>query len=262
MKRDTLIKKFKDILNLTIEILDKHTSGRKNKFNNYFYLNYIMRILFYGEHWNTFYCDKCDRSTIRKKFYKWQYLGVFRIAHEELLLKYVKNRTFKKLFIDATIIENFNCNSKMIDYYYKIKSKKQLKLSIISDLNNVPLSYILSNPKPHDSTFIKPLIKQLHINIKRNSQLIGDAGYLSLQKQYLLQGKKLNIITPIKKNQIVTLKKKQQIKSILRDRYKVEQTFSHLKRSYCRVRKLEDRHIKNYETFLLMAFSCQIIKQL
>jgi len=60
----------------------------------------------------------------------------------------------------------------MIDYYYKTKNKKQLKLYFINDSNNIPVSYILSNPTPHDCTFIKLLIKQLSINIKNNLYLI------------------------------------------------------------------------------------------
>ena len=77
MKRFTLINKYKHILNdvinnLTLNKKDKR--GRHNKFENYFYLNYILRILFYGEFWNTFDCKSCDRSTIRKKFYLWFFL--------------------------------------------------------------------------------------------------------------------------------------------------------------------------------------------
>ena len=51
MKRNTLINIYKKILNNIIEKVDKYTFGRHNKFDNYFYLNYILRILFYGEYW-------------------------------------------------------------------------------------------------------------------------------------------------------------------------------------------------------------------
>ena len=58
-----------------VNIAAPNSSGLShNKFENYFYLNYILRILFYGEFWNTFDCKSCDRSTIRKKFYLWFFL--------------------------------------------------------------------------------------------------------------------------------------------------------------------------------------------
>ena len=66
MKRNTLINIYKKILNNIIEKVDKYTFGRHNKFNNYFYLNYILRILFYGEYW--IQCRK--PKIIKKKMFK------------------------------------------------------------------------------------------------------------------------------------------------------------------------------------------------
>ena len=66
----------------------------------------------------------------------------------------------------------------------------------------------------------------------------------------------------------MAVKRKNQIpnnakdKKILKDRYKVEQTFSHLKRSYKRIDTIEDKKLHNYEIFLMMAVTCQFIKQL
>ena len=70
MKRETLIKKYSHILDETITENIKHKVGRKNKFNNFVYLNYIFRVFFYGESWiNLELKHDIDRSTIRKKFY-------------------------------------------------------------------------------------------------------------------------------------------------------------------------------------------------
>lgn len=52
MKRDKLIEIYKNML---LKIIKKLDVGRKNKFSNEFYLDYIFRILFYGG--NTFYCQ-------------------------------------------------------------------------------------------------------------------------------------------------------------------------------------------------------------
>jgi len=69
MDRNKLINTYKKFLIEVIDILDIYTTGRKNKFPTGFYLGFILRILFYNDHWNTFVCPvSCDRSTIRKKF--------------------------------------------------------------------------------------------------------------------------------------------------------------------------------------------------
>ena len=167
MKKKILIKKYKKILNHLI-LLYKNKLGRPLKYNNNFYLNYILRILFYGDKWNTFICSKlCDRSTIRKRFYKWQSMGIFSAAYDILKKKYLSNKQFTNLFIDASVFQNEHCSNKeLINYYYKFRSKKQTKLSCICDNNSIILSYQLSNPKYHDRTFIKPLLKKLPNNIK------------------------------------------------------------------------------------------------
>ena len=158
MKRINIINKFKHILNrIIINIVNSQkTVGRNQKFDNFFYLKYIFRILFYGDLWETFHCPKSiDRSTIRRKFYKWRDLGVFKLVYDKLFLAYTNNKIFKNLFIDATCIQNMNCSNVDICCYYKIKSKKQLKLSIISSQNNIPLCHVLTNPKPNDNQHIK-----------------------------------------------------------------------------------------------------------
>ena len=60
------MKHYKNVLLDVIKIFDVHKLGRKNKYTTDFYIDNIFRILFYGECWNTFKCNKCDRSTIRK----------------------------------------------------------------------------------------------------------------------------------------------------------------------------------------------------
>jgi hypothetical protein len=108
-----------------------------------------MRIFFYGEIWETFYCPDCDRSTIRKKFYKWSDQGIFGEAYYTMFYKYTKNRSFKRLFIDSTIIQNKNCSDKNVTFGgHKFKGKKQIKISAITDSNRCVLSYNVTNPKP------------------------------------------------------------------------------------------------------------------
>ena len=134
MKRITLMNIFKKILNSAIELLCPHKLGRKTKQDNNFYINRIFRVFFFGECWNNIDCGELDQSTVRKRFYKWDECGIFDYAYSKLFKMYSNNRTFKHLFIDSSIIENFNCSDKeYIDFCYKMKTKKTTKLSLICD---------------------------------------------------------------------------------------------------------------------------------
>ena len=203
---------------------------------------------------NTFQCIFCDRSTIRKKFYKWKNLNVFNIAHNEMYNIYSKNRCFKTLFMDSTVIQNLNGSFNEIDYYYKIVSKKQIKLSVLSDNNNVPISSIITNPKIHDSKLIKPLINNIQCNLKNNVKILADKGYITNQTIYQKKYKKISMVTPLRKNQKKKLSEENK-KLLKNKRYKIEQFFCNIKNSYKRIRYIMDSKYDNYNTFIIMAFT-------
>ena len=146
----------------------------------------------------------------------------------------------------------------------KVRNNLNYLLSIISSQNNIPLCHVLTNPKPNDNQHIKILISKLrnnkNIKLSKNTKIIGDKGYLSTQKKYNVNKVKVTLIVPKKINQ------KSRYNRInnksLNKRFTVEQTFSHIKRTYRRLQLIYDRDIKNYETFLLMAFTCQIIRKI
>lgn len=261
MKRQTLIKNYKSILVDVINTVFKKTScGRKKKFKIEFYLDYIFRILFFGEFWNTFYCPSCDRSTIRKKFYLWIKHDIFNIAYKILENKYHINRSFKHLYIDSSIIQNINGSNEKIDYYYKVVSKKQTKLHVIVDSNKIPILWTFSNPKNHDMKIGKEIIKKLDVNLKNKSCVIGDKGYVVKNKKIRTTTKTITVIYPTRKNQIK--QNTEYEKTILKSRYKVEACFATMKNTYKRLRLIYDRKFKNYETFMTMATTCMLISQL
>lgn len=263
MRKLDVIQKYKKILINIIKKNDVHKIGRKNKFDISFYLDYILRVLFNGEYWNTINCAGCHRSTIRKKFYKWRDMNIFKKAHEKLKLIYNKRRTIKYLFIDSAIIQNMNCSDKnKINYHYKMKTKKTTKLSIICDNNYVVNSFEISSPKIHDSRLTKPLIKKIICKLKTKPKLIGDKGYISkrLKHKLIKNKKRIQLITPLRKNQKNSKKINKKNKRILNKRFKVEVLFGILKRTYKRLQLIFDRCMKNYETFFIMASTCQFIK--
>ena len=242
-------------------ILKLKKRGRKNKFDYVFYLQRMIKILISNTNWNCLdFEDTYDCSTIKnkKKFYKWRDLGFFNYAHTILFNKYKQNRTFKNLFVDSTIIQNYNgSNKEYINYYYKIVSKKQMKISVICDNNKIPLVWELSKPQKADIKGCIDMIPKLNVNLKKKSYVIGDKGYIVKKKYYRNKNKNIKIISNKRKNQLKQNTEKE--KKLLNNRYIVEHCFGSLKSSYKRIRHIYDRNIENYDTFFTMAVTCQII---
>jgi len=72
MRIDYLSNKYIIILNEIIAEYDKNKSekrGRKNKFNNLFYLKRILNVLLYIHVWESMNtCDLCHYTTFKKNF--------------------------------------------------------------------------------------------------------------------------------------------------------------------------------------------------
>ena len=85
-------------------------------------------------------------------------------------------------------------------------------------------------------------------------------GILNRKSLYKRIQKSFCTYKPNSKYLIFLLEATDKEQKLLKKRFVVEQCFSHLKRTYKRLKLCVDRHIKNYETFLIMAFTCQIIR--
>jgi hypothetical protein len=88
--------------------------------------------------------------------------------------------------------------------------------------------------------------------------LVGDKGYINkcIKHRLFKNNKLIKLITPLIKNQRGHKKNKHTLKK----RFKVEAVFGIIKRTYKRLQLIYDRNIKNYETFLIMALTCQFLK--
>jgi hypothetical protein len=265
MLREDLMIKYKEVLLDLINIYkNKHVKiyGPKYKFNDDFYITQIFKVLFYGHTWNTL-SEDCSISTIRKKHYKYIKMNIYNDAYQKMFKLYKKNMVFKHLFIDSTSIQNINCSDSKVTYGgLKFKGKKQLKLSAIVDSNKIPLAHVISSPKPHDVTFIEPLINELKankINIKKGCLLVGDKGYICKKDKYKYKNRNIRLLTDKRKNQKIQITDKNDLK-ILKNRVVVEHSFANLKK-YKRTAQLVDQKILNFKTFYIMSVTCQIIRK-
>jgi len=110
----------------------------------------------------------------------------------------------------------------------------------------------------HDVMTIQTSLNNIKVKFNESSQLTltGDLGYLS-SKEYTFNNNKIELITPIRKNQKKNLTEKE--KKSLKTRYRIENGFSFLKKNE-RLIVRKDRKIKNFMSFIFMACSIENYK--
>ena len=200
---------------------------------------------------------KYHYTSIRKMFNVWSKHDIFNIAYKNMLLDLnlnmpnspVNSGNDIDLFIDATFINNKN-GSELVSInplYYK---KNVTKISIISDVDKIPLSIVPVKTTSYDGKTIDQTIK--HIQFNRRVNLIGDKGYvINKVHKKLLYKNKIKLIVPKKKNQ-KNVRLSKYDKSKLKIRYKVENSIQSLKR-FNRISTRKDRLIRNFISFMYLA---------
>jgi hypothetical protein len=266
MKKKQLIKKYKEyILDEIRQNQNNRTDkrGRPLSHSYSYYLNKILKVLFYGHTWESLTCV-CNISTIKRHFYKLRDYGIFQNAYYKLFEKYIQEKgRIEMLFIDATIIGNKNANEH-IDIGKKIKGKKSSSLTALVTEDRITVAYTITESKSHDivhlDTIVDNIPKNISISYHNPLYIVGDKGYISNERKLKYKKKNIILVYPNRKNAVkkTTYRNKQ----ILKKRFVVEASFAHLKNGYQRLQVRYDRQTRNYETFLIMAFSCQIIKYL
>ena len=254
-KRRVILKHFKKLIHdIVCCMYSERTEkrGRKDKYSIWFYIKYIVQVLVNGTPWNKLSCT-CDPSTIKKKFYKWNSMNVFYIAYVLLLDEYYEySDAIKILFIDSTTIENQNC-SECVGYTYKLKGKKATKITTVIDSNKMTLAHQISKPSIHDVNMIQTSTQGVIETIKPTYHdplyIVGDKGYISKDIKDELRKKNAK-----KKKYNYTYENKP-----LKERYRIEASYSHLKKQYGRIKLLKDSKISTYNTFLLMGLTNQFL---
>ena len=264
MTKRTIKKQYKNYL---FKIIKKQNSkktekrGRKNGHSVSYYLNKILKVLFDGCTWESL-DSICDNSTIRKTFYKWRDENVFIMGYQKLLDKYLQNKGhITNLFIDSTVIENQNSDEDL-GYNFKYKGKKSRKITTVVTEDRITVAYVISKSSPYDVNFVEPVVNNIPIKMEPSYHkplyIIGDKGYLSKKIKANLKKDNIILVYPNKKN--AKTKTTYRYKKKLKGRYVVEASYSHLKRSYKRLKLIYDRKTKNFTTFFEMALTCEIIK--
>ena len=101
-------------------------------------------------------------------------------------------------------------------------------------------------------------MNNIKVKFNESSQLTltGDLGYLS-SKEYTFNNNKIELITPLRKNQKKILTEKE--KKSLKTRYKIENGFSLLKQIE-RLMVRKDRNMKSFISFVFISCSIENYK--
>ena len=167
--------------------IEKHFKNKYNfsHFNQKYELKLIIEELLYllktglswrdyrGDiNWHTLYAH---HSFFKKK-------NVFKKVYKLLLNKYFKKNKYGKLkyqLIDSSSIKNqFGVDKIGRNKFYK--NKKIMKLSLVTDVNGIPISVLLEKGTKYDSTFVDDHLNDLYVITNTNKY------YKSKHKQYFL----------------------------------------------------------------------------
>ena len=259
----------KIILDLVNSKCNKY--GRKSSESNEHFLDMFIEVLSDYTKWKCLdkhIWSKYTSDNYRKKFHYWVRMGIFDDAYDivqAILNSKCVNEKSLACFIDGTNIRNINGSYKrntdkngntLLGRLHCDKFKRGLKVTIVITNKNYLLNVIVSNGASHDITVVPQIrekLKKMHKSTKRHRiNIVGDKGYISnnIKKQFAKD--KMHYITPNKKNKVQSEEYPWHDKSLLKQRYLVENYFAHIKQ-FARIRLMYEKRVIIYKGFLLLA---------
>jgi transposase len=244
----------KCILNLAHERLPYK---RKPKYGHEYFLKMFTHVLTDVTSYSALnrllnYKHKYHHKYINQVFNKWTTLNIFKDAYDICVNEYISQNINKnsivETYIDTTNINNKN-GRELINYGSN-KKKKICKLSIISD-KNIPLQINLYNGNIFDGNTTENEINNLANKLSYKKLIVcGDKGYINNDLKNKLLERKINLITPYRKNQ--KNKNTKNEKDVLKNRYNVEHMNNILKK-HSRISERKDHKISTFLSYVYIA---------
>ena len=239
-------------------------SVRKRKISNVEVLRLTCYSLKTGVPWRYIpTLGKCDWSTAYKRYQRWVNNGLFDKALTKMHNLYsdkmlsLDPKWFKELFIDCSFVKNVGG----VDGLGKNptdRGRLATKISAIVDNNRMPLSCVFYPGNTSDCTTAIETVDKLGCKVRINQRykptIIGDKGYISHTNEEALHKRRMNLITPVKKNAKNAKKLTTVQKDALRRRHKVENFFCRLdkfKKIHCR----HEKSLKSYKALTSLAMA-------
>ena len=255
--------------------LSKSKKGRKYKYSNLQCINVLLTVLFQGCSYRDacLHLEKNAFTSIFKRIQIWESNNLFSDLFTESLNKYKNDNKLNILYADSTDIKNICGLNININYSIKFKSKRAANLTLLCDDNKIPIIYEISKASKKDCNILEDIIVKNNLKSKNKTYIVADKGYFT--KKVIRKGyKKRNIILVLPKKNYNKNKRKlktkwykrprvrhsNKMKHILRNRYKVENLFARLHKTFKRLSNLYDKKITKYKMFIEIAFSALILE--
>jgi hypothetical protein len=256
-----------DLITSKIKLLPKkNNKGRPNILTIEQYLEYILFVLISGCSWDNLDLIpnmKIKGDTIRKKFNKWNILGIFDNLFKDLLDQYIIENNIHCLFIDSYDCLNISGCKSIVGLGHKYKSKNVAKITLLADSNRIPFGIDVCRGNIHDNKRICSVIKELPLSINKTYNkplsICADKGYIinkNLNKNYRIDHN-ISIITDKKKNMKKRITKKN--KEILKGRIIIEHLNSVLRKKFKHLSRITDKNEKCVKRWFILSFIYLII---
>jgi hypothetical protein len=218
----TMFNEYSDAL---IQFIDKMSTNRRTyKYSTSYCLEHVCFVLQTNLSWKYLSVD-CHYSTIFKRFQYWTKLGIFELFYEHITQQYITKQLeanplhFKTLYIDASMIKNRRGIDFLGPNHYD-RFRLATKMSMICDINKIPLSTVFTPANIGDSEVIEPCLvklrsERLRINNRFNHALVADLGYMKCKgfKDDMYNRYQVRLVHPYKCNQKFTEQEKLNIKA-------------------------------------------------
>lgn len=191
-----------DLISFIYNYIGEHFPNKYNftypnqKYNLKTIINDLMYVLKTGLSWRD-YRGSINWHTLYHHFCFFRDNDIFKNVYIHMLnhyYKYNKTSKLKYQIVDSSFIQNqFGVDKIGRNKYFK--NKKVTKLSIVTDVNGIPISVLLDKGNVHDSQFIEKHLNDFLIvtktyeyrNFNKYKQyMLADAGYDSANVQNLL----------------------------------------------------------------------------
>ena len=206
---------------------------------------------------------KIKWQTIYKFYYKLIQNNVIKIIFDNIVDNYKKKILKNNIFItDTTLIPN-KLGINHIGYNPQYPKHKTSKISIISDINGIPLNICCSDGCTNDSKILYNQLDDFKNSnsdlLNNNNILLGDAGYDSNKIREKLNNIKFGKLLAARNKRNIKNKYKLELiklspeeKKLLKKRIKIEHINAQLKQ-YKRISIRYDKYISNYINFVYLA---------
>lgn len=239
-------------------------------------LFHVLRIMRYGTKWRDTGDSLGERycwQAVYKRYRRWTKDGTIRRMFKSVVKRYATERIhqdplwFQDLFIDTTYVKNIKC-IECSGRNPTDRGRNGTKISAICDRDRKHVGMITAPANISDCTLVLPTIDSIATDLqtdgRRTIHLIGDRGYSSrsLAAQINQHDRRFTLIASKKKNCKMPVNRQSQSRrgrEDMRQRYKVEQSFSNQK-DHDRLRVRFDKYINMFESFMWLSESVRMME--